>query len=292
MTTLALPALSSDAGLSTYLRQIQRFPMLSEHEEYALARRWQEDQDAEAAHKLVTSHLRLVAKIALRYRGYGLPASDLVSERNVGLMRAVKKFDPERGVRFATYAMWWIKAAVTEFILDSWSLVRTGTRDTQKRLFFALKKAKARLNIYDSGQLSDESAERLAKKLGQPVEKVRDFNARLTIRDASLNQRIGMDENAPEHIELLEDDRATPEEAVAEGQEFHFRRALLREAVRQLPERDREIVQARHLSDEPKTLSELAARYGVSRERIRQIEERALKKIRAAIQQQLGERNS
>lgn len=292
MTTLALPALSSDAGLSTYLRQIQRFPMLSEHEEYALARRWQDDQDAEAAHKLVTSHLRLVAKIALRYRGYGLPASDLVSEGNVGLMRAVKKFDPERGVRFATYAMWWIKAAVTEFILDSWSLVRTGSQDTRKRLFFALKKAKARLNIYDSGHLSDESAERLAKMLGQPAEKVRDFNARITIRDASLNQRIGMDENAPEFLDMLEDERQNHEDAFADRQEMVARRRLFRGALEELPERDREIVTARHLIEEPKTLSELAAIHGVSRERIRQIEERALKKIRAAIQQQLGERNS
>ncbi|KEO50653.1 RNA polymerase sigma 70 [Thalassospira permensis NBRC 106175] len=256
--------------------------MLSVDEEYMLARRYHEHDDTDAAHKLVTSHLRLVAKIAFGYRGYGLPMADLVAEGNTGLMRAVQKFDPERGFRLSTYAMWWIKAAVTEYILHSWSMVKLGTMAAQKKLFFSLRKAKKQLNIYDNGELSPEQADAVAEKLGVTGKEALEMNRRLAARDFSLNTPMPKDEGM-EYLDTLSSDAPSPESIVADAEERVLHNDMLKSAMGELPEREREIIEARFLSDDPITLEKLGERFGVSRERVRQLEARAFKKIQESV---------
>ncbi len=255
-----------------------------------LALRWRDHCDVSAAHKLVTSHLRLAAKIAMKYRGYGLPLSDLVSEGNIGLMKAVKKFDPDRGFRLSTYAMWWIRAAITEYILKSWSLVKLGTMASQKKLFFALRKMKNRLNILDNGELSPEQARRISKAAGVPADDVININRRLAARDLSLNAPMSNDEDGGiEFLDALVDERANPEWQVAEREEFDRRSELLMNAVQALSERERHIFTERQLRDDPVTLEELGQVYGVSRERVRQLEARAFDKVQAAVRKAAAE---
>ncbi|AJD52060.1 MULTISPECIES: RNA polymerase sigma factor RpoH [Thalassospira] len=282
MSTIKLPAVPQDDGFSGYLRQVWKFPMLSVDEEYMLARRYHEHDDTDAAHKLVTSHLRLVAKIAFGYRGYGLPMADLVAEGNTGLMRAVQKFDPERGFRLSTYAMWWIKAAVTEYILHSWSMVKLGTMAAQKKLFFSLRKAKKQLNIYDNGELSPEQADAVAEKLGVTGKEALEMNRRLAARDFSLNTPMPKDEGM-EYLDTLSSDAPSPESIVADAEERVLHNDMLKSAMGELPEREREIIEARFLSDDPITLEKLGERFGVSRERVRQLEARAFKKIQESV---------
>jgi RNA polymerase sigma-32 factor len=258
--------------------------MLKPEEEYMLAMRWYEHQDVEAAHRLVTSHLRLVAKIAGGYRGYGLPLADLVSEGNIGLMKAVKKFEPQRGFRLATYAMWWIRAAITEYILRSWSLVKMGTVTGQKKLFFSLGRIKRTLNVLDTGDLSAEDVTRVAEALDVPERDVVNMNRRLGARDVSLNApRRGEEQDGAELMETLVDEAPSPEAVTANRQEAAYRRGLLRQALAELPERERHIVAERQLSEQPKTLEELGVHFGVSRERVRQLEARAMDKLRKAV---------
>ena len=282
MSTIKLPAVPQDDGFSGYLRQVWKFPMLSVDEEYMLARRYHEHDDTDAAHKLVTSHLRLVAKIAFGYRGYGLPMADLVAEGNTGLMRAVQKFDPERGFRLSTYAMWWIKAAVTEYILHSWSMVKLGTMAAQKKLFFSLRKAKKQLNIYDNGELSPEQADAVAEKLGVTGKEALEMNRRLAARDFSLNTPMPKDEGM-EYLDTLSSDAPSPESIVADAEERVLHNDMLKSAMGELPEREREIIEARFLTDDPITLEKLGERFGVSRERVRQLEARAFKKIQESV---------
>ena len=280
---LSVPAVSED-GLQQYYRRIWSYPMLQPEEEYMLAMRWHEHQDVEAAHRLVTSHLRLVAKIASGYRGYGLPQADLVSEGNIGLMKAVKKFEPQRGFRLATYAMWWIRAAITEYILRSWSLVKMGTVTGQKKLFFSLGRIKRTLNVLDTGDLSAEDVTRVAEALDVPERDVINMNRRLGARDVSLNApRRGDEQDGAELMETLVDDAPSPEAVTASRQETAYRRGLLRQALAELPERERHIVAERQLSEQPKTLEELGVHFGVSRERVRQLEARAMDKLRKAV---------
>jgi RNA polymerase sigma-32 factor len=280
---LSVPAVSED-GLQQYYRRIWSYPMLKPEEEYMLAMRWYEHQDVDAAHRLVTSHLRLVAKIAGGYRGYGLPIADLVSEGNIGLMKAVKKFEPQRGFRLATYAMWWIRAAITEYILRSWSLVKMGTVTGQKKLFFSLGRIKRTLNVLDTGDLSADDVTRVAKALDVPERDVVNMNRRLGARDVSLNApRRGEEQDGAELMETLVDEAPSPEALTANRQEAAYRRGLLRQALAELPERERHIVAQRQLSEEPKTLEELGVHFGVSRERVRQLEARAMDKLRKAV---------
>ena len=280
---LSVPAVSED-GLQQYYRRIWSYPMLQPEEEYMLAMRWHEHQDVEAAHRLVTSHLRLVAKIASGYRGYGLPQADLVSEGNIGLMKAVKKFEPQRGFRLATYAMWWIRAAITEYILRSWSLVKMGTVTGQKKLFFSLGRIKRTLNVLDTGDLSAEDVTRVAEALDVPERDVVNMNRRLGARDVSLNApRRGEEQDGAELMETLVDEAPSPEAVTANRQEAAYRRGLLRQALAELPERERHIVAERQLSEQPKTLEELGVHFGVSRERVRQLEARAMDKLRKAV---------
>jgi RNA polymerase sigma-32 factor len=280
---LSVPAVSED-GLQQYYRRIWSYPMLKPEEEYMLAMRWYEHQDVEAAHRLVTSHLRLVAKIAGGYRGYGLPLADLVSEGNIGLMKAVKKFEPQRGFRLATYAMWWIRAAITEYILRSWSLVKMGTVTGQKKLFFSLGRIKRTLNVLDTGDLSAEDVTRVAEALDVPERDVVNMNRRLGARDVSLNApRRGEEQDGAELMETLVDEAPSPEAVTANRQEAAYRRGLLRQALAELPERERHIVAERQLSEQPKTLEELGVHFGVSRERVRQLEARAMDKLRKAV---------
>jgi RNA polymerase sigma-32 factor len=280
---LSVPAVSED-GLQQYYRRIWSYPMLKPEEEYMLAMRWYEHQDVEAAHRLVTSHLRLVAKIAGGYRGYGLPLADLVSEGNIGLMKAVKKFEPQRGFRLATYAMWWIRAAITEYILRSWSLVKMGTVTGQKKLFFSLGRIKRTLNVLDTGDLSAEDVTRVAEALDVPERDVVNMNRRLGARDVSLNApRRGEEQDGAELMETLVDEAPSPEAVTANRQEVAYRRGLLRQALAELPERERHIVAERQLSEQPKTLEELGVHFGVSRERVRQLEARAMDKLRKAV---------
>jgi RNA polymerase sigma-32 factor len=281
-TIRTLPALSGESGLSRYLSEIRRFPMLEPTEEFMLAKRFAEHQDPEAAHKMVTSHLRLVAKIAMGYRGYGLPLSEIISEGNVGLMQAVKRFDPDRGFRLATYAMWWIRAAIQEYILHSWSLVKIGTTAAQKKLFFNLRRLKAKLEEFDQGDLSPESVAAIAKELDVPAGEVIEMNRRLSGVDNSLNAVLGTDADS-EWLEMLPDERPSQEIVVGELEEGQRRRSLLGAALKQLNPREREIVVERRLKDEPATLEELSHRYAVSRERIRQIEVRAVEKLQKAV---------
>ncbi len=284
MTSYALPTLLADSGLSRYLNEIKSFPILDVEEELSLARKYQESGEAEAAHKLVTSHLRLVAKIAMQYRGYGLPLSDLISEGNLGLMKAVKKFDPDRGFRLSTYAMWWIKASVTEYVLRSWSLVKMGTMAAQKKLFFSLRKAKRSLNIIDSQGLDEEQASVLADKYGMSSSEIALMDQRITKRDLSLNTAVSNSEDEGlEFIDLLEDETKSPEMLVSEAQENDIRNKYLLEAIEELTERERHIFKERRLSENPLTLEKLGEYYGISRERVRQLENRAFGKVEKAV---------
>ena len=278
----SLPAFTADGGLSRYLAEIRRFPMLEPQEEFMLAKSWREHDDRDAAHKLVTSHLRLVAKIAMGYRGYGLPIGEVISEGNVGLMQAVKRFDPDKGFRLATYAMWWIRAAIQEYILRSWSLVKMGTTAAQKRLFFNLRKAKSRISALEEGDLKPEQLRQIATRLGVTEKEVIDMNRRLS-GDASLNSPIRTDTESGEWQDWLVDDSESQETILAESEEFDNRREALKSALSVLNERERRIFEARRLADEPITLEDLAAEFGVSRERVRQIEVRAFEKIQQAV---------
>jgi RNA polymerase sigma-32 factor len=278
---MSLP--SAEGGLSRYLAEIRRFPMLEPQEEYMLAKRWREHEDPEAAHKLVTSHLRLVAKIAMGYRGYGLPISEVISEGNVGLMQAVKRFEPDKGFRLATYAMWWIKASIQEYILRSWSLVKMGTTAAQKKLFFNLRKAKSQISALEDGDLRPDQVQQIATKLGVTEQEVIDMNRRLS-GDASLNAPLRGDaEGGGEWQDWLADDRDNQETTLADIEETDNRRSALAGALSVLNERERRIFEARRLSDDPMTLEDLAAEFGVSRERVRQIEVRAFEKVQKAV---------
>jgi RNA polymerase sigma-32 factor len=277
----SLPSVSSEGGLGRYLQQIRQFPMLQPDEEYMLAKRWREHGDREAAHRLVTSHLRLVAKIAMGYRGYGLPISEVISEGNVGLMQAVKRFEPEKGFRLATYAMWWIKASIQEFILRSWSLVKMGTTANQKKLFFNLRKVKGQIQALDEGDLKPDQVKEIATRLGVPEDDVISMNRRLA-GDASLNAPLRVDSEG-EWQDWLIDDHDDQETALAESEEFSMRADLLKNALGKLTDRERRIFEARRLRDEPLTLEELSSEFGVSRERIRQIEVRAFEKVQKAV---------
>jgi len=283
----ALPVLANEGGLSRYLDEIRRFPMLEPHEEYMLAKRWREHGDREAAHKLVTSHLRLVAKIAMGYRGYGLPISEVVSEGNVGLMQAVKRFEPEKGFRLATYAMWWIKAAIQEYILRSWSLVKMGTTANQKKLFFNLRKAKGRISALEEGDLHPDQVKQIATQLGVNEQDVIDMNRRLG-GDASLNAPL-REEGEGEWQDWLVDSGQSQEQILVEEEEGQNRLTALRNALSVLNPRERRIFEARRLSDDQITLEDLSTEFGVSRERVRQIEVRAFEKIQEAVKKNLAQ---
>jgi RNA polymerase sigma-32 factor len=282
-----LPILTAESGLSRYLDEIRRFPMLEPREEYMLAKHWREHGDRIAAHRLVTSHLRLVAKIAMGYRGYGLPISEVISEGNVGLMQAVKRFEPEKGFRLATYAMWWIKAAIQEYILRSWSLVKMGTTANQKKLFFNLRKAKSRISALDEGDMRPEQVKLIAKRLGVTEQDVIDMNRRLS-GDASLNAPIREEGDSGEWQDWLVDERDSQETTLAQSEELDNRRTALSDALSVLNERERRIFEARRLTDEPVTLEDLAAEFGVSRERVRQIEVRAFEKVQKAVKHRVA----
>ncbi len=275
-----LPAPSPEGGLNRYLQEIRKFPMLEPEEEYMLAKRWVEQEDSAAAHKMVTSHLRLAAKIAMGYRGYGLPQAEVISEANVGLMQAVKRFDPEKGFRLATYAMWWIRASIQEYILRSWSLVKLGTTSAQKKLFFNLRKAKARIGALEEGDLRPENVKRIATELGVTEDEVISMNRRLSGGDASLNATVGSEgEGTMQWQDWLEDEDADQAADYAERDEMDARRELLAAAMEVLNDRERDILVQRRLSEETVTLEDLSAQYDVSRERIRQIEVRAFEKL-------------
>jgi RNA polymerase sigma-32 factor len=283
----ALPILTAESGITHYLEQIRRFPMLEPQEEYMLAKSWREHGDRDAAHRLVTSHLRLVAKIAMGYRGYGLPISEVTSEGNVGLMQAVKRFEPDKGFRLATYAMWWIKAAIQEYILRSWSLVKMGTTANQKKLFFNLRKAKSRISALEEGDLRPDQVKLIAKRLGVTEQDVVDMNRRLG-GDVSLNSPIREEGDSGEWQDWLVDDSISQETRLAESEEADNRRKALGEALSVLNERERRIFEARRLADEPITLEELADEFGVSRERVRQIEVRAFEKVQKAVKNRIA----
>jgi RNA polymerase sigma-32 factor len=278
----ALPIITAESGLTRYLEEIRRFPMLEPQEEYMLAKSWREHGDREAAHRLVTSHLRLVAKIAMGYRGYGLPISEVISEGNVGLMQAVKRFEPDKGFRLATYAMWWIRASIQEYILRSWSLVKMGTTASQKKLFFNLRKAKSRISALEDGDLRPDQVQIIAKRLGVTEQDVIDMNRRLG-GDASLNAPIREDGDSGEWMDWLVDDSASQESRLAESEQSENRHKALGDALTVLNERERRIFEARRLADDPITLEELADEFGVSRERVRQIEVRAFEKVQKAV---------
>jgi RNA polymerase sigma-32 factor len=286
----SLPVLSSDSNLSRYLQDIRKFPMLEANEEYMLAKRWREHEDTEAAHKLVTSHLRLVAKIAMGYRGYGLPVNELISEGNVGMMQAVKRFDPERGFRLATYAMWWIRAAIQEYILHSWSLVKMGTTAAQKKLFFNLRRIKGQLKAIEEGDLAPETVTKIATQLAVPEEDVIQMNRRLAAPDHSLNASPRADSEG-EWIDWLEDESQNQESRLGESEELGKRQALLVTAMKGLNERERHILTERRLKDEPTTLEDLSKEYNISRERVRQIEVRAFEKLQKSIKNAAIEQN-
>jgi RNA polymerase sigma-32 factor len=283
-------SLTPEDGLNRYLTEIRKFPMLEKDEEFMLAKSWREHEDTGAAEKLVTSHLRLVAKIAMGYRGYGLPIAEVISEGNVGLMQAVKKFDPDKGFRLATYAMWWIRASIQEYILRSWSLVKMGTTAAQKKLFFNLRRMKSKMQALEEGDLKPEQVEEIATKLGVTDNDVISMNRRLSGPDASLNAPLKASEGESQWQDWLEDkDAVNQEEDLAQTDEFDQRMSLLQDAMVDLNERERHIIQERKLTDEPKTLEELAEVYGVSRERIRQIEVRAFEKLQQAMKKAAAE---
>jgi len=285
--TAALPMMTAEGGLTKYLEEIRRFPMLEPQQEYMLAKSWREHGDRQAAHKLVTSHLRLVAKIAMGYRGYGLPISEVVSEGNVGLMQAVKRFEPDKGFRLATYAMWWIKASIQEYILRSWSLVKMGTTANQKKLFFNLRKAKSKISALQEGDLRPDQVQIIAKRLGVTEQDVVDMNRRLG-GDASLNAPIREDGDSGEWQDWLADDSESQETVMAAHEELDNRRKALSSALGVLNERERRIFEARRLADDPVTLEELAEEFGVSRERVRQIEVRAFEKVQKAVKNKVS----
>ena len=281
-----LPAPAPEGGLNRYMQEIRKFPMLEPEEEYMLAKRWVDHEDTEAAHKMVTSHLRLAAKIAMGYRGYGLPQAEVISEANVGLMQAVKRFDPEKGFRLATYAMWWIRASIQEYILRSWSLVKLGTTSAQKKLFFNLRKAKNRIGALEEGDLRPENVERIAHDLGVTEDEVVSMNRRLSGGDASLNATVSADgEGAAQWQDWLEDESANTAADYEASDELDARRELLAEAMAVLNEREKDILMQRRLSEETVTLEELSGQYDVSRERIRQIEVRAFEKLQSKMQE-------
>ena len=283
--------ISPEGGLSRYLTEIRKFPMLTKDEEFMLAKRWREHEDSDAAHRLVTSHLRLVAKIAMGYRGYGLPIGEVISEGNVGLMQAVKKFEPDKGFRLATYAMWWIRASIQEYILRSWSLVKMGTTAAQKKLFFNLRKAKAEISALGEGDLHPEAVSHIATKLGVTNDDVISMNRRLSGPDSSLNSPLRSDSES-EWQDWLQDESAVSQETrFAESQEYGQRMGLLGDAMKDLTDRERHILTQRRLKDDPTTLEELAGQYGVSRERVRQIEVRAFEKLQKAMKSAAREQN-
>jgi RNA polymerase sigma-32 factor len=285
MASMAI-ALSPEQGLSRYLSEIRKFPLLEKNEEFMLAKRWAEHQDSEAAEKLVTSHLRLVAKIAMGYRGYGLPMGEVISEGNVGLMQAVKKFDPDKGFRLATYAMWWIRAAIQEYILRSWSLVKLGTTAAQKKLFFNLRRLKGEIQALEDGDLRPENVQEISKRLGVTEEEVTSMNRRMSAGgDASLNAPIGGMDGEAEWQDWIADDKPGQAESFADRDEFSSRMELLEKAMESLNERERHIITERRLKDEPTTLEDLSVQYNVSRERIRQIEVRAFEKLQKAMRE-------
>jgi RNA polymerase sigma-32 factor len=283
--TQTLPMVVSESNLARYLQEIRKFPMLEPDQEYMLAKRWREHGDTEAAHQLVTSHLRLVAKIAMGYRGYGLPVSELISEGNVGMMQAVKRFEPDRGFRLATYAMWWIRAAIQEYILHSWSLVKMGTTAAQKKLFFNLRKLKGQLQAIEEGDLSPENVKKIATDLNVTEDDVVNMNRRLSAPDHSLNAPLKIDGDG-EWQDWLIDESDSQEIVLAEQQELAKRRKLLSQAMKNLNTRERHILTERRLKDEPTTLEDLSKEYGISRERVRQIEVRAFEKLQRAIKAQ------
>ena len=282
MTTNLPTVTTGQGGLQKYLSEVRKFPMLEPQEEYMLAKCWREHNDRNAAQKLVTSHLRLVAKIAMGYRGYGLPIGEVVSEGNVGLMQAVKKFDPEKGFRLATYAMWWIRASIQEYVLRSWSLVKLGTTSSQKKLFFNLRKVKSQLNAYEDGDLKPEQISEIANRLGVPEDDVVSMNQRMQ-GDASLNAPLSKESESGEWQDWLVDDEIDQETALGDSQELDHRLDLLKDAMGVLNEREAKIFEARRLSETPQTLEELSQEHGVSRERIRQIEVRAFEKVQEAM---------
>jgi RNA polymerase sigma-32 factor len=283
MAARTLPSVSAHGGLTRYLEEIRQFPMLEPQQEYMLAKSWREHGDRDAAHQLVTSHLRLVARIAMGYRGYGLPIGEVISEGNVGLMQAVKRFDPDKGFRLATYAMWWIRAAIQEYILRSWSLVKMGTTAAQKKLFFNLRKIKGQLKALEEGDLRPDQVKQIATRLGVTEEDVVSMNRRLA-GDSSLNAPIRNDAESGEWQDWLVDETIDQETALAESEERDQRRGMLNEALKGLNARERRVFEARRLAEEPLTLEELSAEFGVSRERIRQIEVRAFEKVQKAVQ--------
>ena len=291
MAVNALAVMSPEGGLSRYLSEIRKFPMLAKDEEFMLAKRWQEHEDPQAAHRMVTSHLRLVAKIAMGYRGYGLPIGEVISEGNVGLMQAVKKFDPDKGFRLATYAMWWSRASIQEYILRSWSLVKMGTTAAQKKLFFNLRKAKSEIAALQEGDLRPDQVSQIATKLGVLDEEVISMNRRLAGGDASLNSPLRADSEAEWQDWLVDDTTPSQESVVAETEEKNIRMSLLEAAMTELTDRERHILTERRLKDDPTTLEELAAQYGVSRERVRQIEVRAFEKLQKSMRAAAEERN-
>ena len=282
MASKQVPVVVGEGNLSSYLQQIRKFPMLEVDQEYMLAKRWQEHEDLEAAHKLVTSHLRLVAKIAMGYRGYGLPLAELISEGNVGMMQAVKRFDPERGFRLATYAMWWIRAAIQEYILHSWSLVKMGTTAAQKKLFFNLRKLKGQMKAIEDGDLRPEHVSKIAEALNVPEADVVSMNRRLAAPDHSLNAPLRIDGDG-EWQDWLVDETENQESLLAESEELSRRKTLLEAAMTSLNKRERHILEQRRLVENPTTLEDLSQEYGISRERVRQIEVRAFEKLQKAI---------
>ncbi len=288
-TASSVPAIGSESNLSRYLQEIRKFPMLEPQREYMLAKRWQEHEDSGAAHQLVTSHLRLVAKIAMGYRGYGLPLSELISEGNVGMMQAVKRFDPDRGFRLATYAMWWIRAAIQEYILHSWSLVKMGTTAAQKKLFFNLRRLKGQMQAIEEGDLSPEQVHAIATKLDVPEQDVVNMNRRLASPDHSLNAPLRA-ESEGEWQDFLVDETASQEISLADREELGKRRELLAGAMTALNDRERDILTERRLREAPTTLEDLSQKYGISRERVRQIEVRAFEKLQKAIRAAAVER--
>jgi RNA polymerase sigma-32 factor len=289
MSSRGLPALQGEGGLSRYLTEIRKFPLLEPEEEYMFAKAWREHEDPEAARRLVTSHLRLVAKIAMGYRGYGLPLSEVVAEGNVGLMQAVKRFEPDKGFRLATYAMWWIRAAIQEYILRSWSLVKMGTTAAQKKLFFNLRKAKNKISAIEEGDLTPEHTKEIARQLAVPEEEVTNMNRRLSGGDSSLNAPMRADGES-EWQDWLADDTMDQETRLAEAEDMGERHNLLSDARGELSERERDIIEARRLRDDPATLEELSQKYGVSRERVRQIEVRAFEKLQQQMKATLAQK--
>jgi RNA polymerase sigma-32 factor len=286
MATTTLPVISSESNLARYLQDIRKFPLLTPEEEYMLGKSWKEHGDTQAAHRLVTSHLRLVAKIAMGYRGYGLPLTDLISEGNVGMMQAVKRFDPDKGFRLATYAMWWIRASIQEYILHSWSLVKMGTTAAQKKLFFNLRRLKGQMKAIEEGDLSPEAVTKIATTLAVPEADVVSMNRRLAGPDSSLNAPLRADIEGAEWQDWLVDETQSQEASLGERQELNQRQALLAEGMKALNDRERRILNARRLQDEPMTLEDLSKEYNISRERVRQIEVRAFEKLQKAMKKE------